>query len=239
MAHNHKVVGSNPTPATKKDFEFIFGVFFVYNRGMNLHRTSAKPDWEKVPTSKRTAIQKIAAATNGYATPGNAITVIGFIIVLYGLAAILDGKYWTGLLLLAAGRLLDVIDGIVADKTGTKSPLGEIFDAAADKFESLFTIAAIIVAGITNLWVIVALIIPQAIIPLLIFYKKRQGIGVHPTRTGKVSMALTWVGIVGLLAVEALGEPWLLAIGVYVIIGLSLVLGLYALWQYSTGRDAA
>ncbi len=30
MAHNHKVVGSNPTPATKKDFEGNFGVFFVF-----------------------------------------------------------------------------------------------------------------------------------------------------------------------------------------------------------------
>ncbi len=29
VAHNHKVVGSNPTPATKKDFEIDFGVFFV------------------------------------------------------------------------------------------------------------------------------------------------------------------------------------------------------------------
>jgi phosphatidylglycerophosphate synthase len=133
--------------------------------------------------------------------------------------------------------LLDVADGIVADKTGTKSPLGEIFDAVADKFETLFTIAAIIVTDSTNLWVIVALIIPQAIIPLLIFYKKQKGIGIHPTRAGKASMALTWVGIVGLLLVKALGGPLLLAFAVYAIIGLSLALGLYAFWQYTTGRD--
>jgi len=204
---------------------------------MNLHRTSEKPDWEKISTSKRTTIQKIAAATGGYLTPANLITIIGFGIVLYGLAYILNGEYWTGLLLLALGRLLDVADGLIADKTGTKSPLGEIFDAAADKFETLFTIAAIIVADITNLWVIVALIIPQAIIPMIIFYKKQKGIGIHPTRAGKISMALTWVGIVGLLLVKALGDAILLAVGVYIIIGLSLVLGLYALWQYTTGRD--
>jgi phosphatidylglycerophosphate synthase len=204
---------------------------------MNLHRTSAKPDWEKIPASKRTAIQKIAATTGGYLTPANVITIIGFGIVLYGLANILNGQYWTGLLLLAFGRLLDVADGIVADKTGTKSPLGEIFDAVADKFETLFTIAAIIVTDSTNLWVIVALIIPQAIIPLLIFYKKQKGIGIHPTRAGKASMALTWVGIVGLLLVKALGDPLLLAFAVYAIIGLSLALGLYAFWQYTTGRD--
>ena len=204
---------------------------------MNLHRTSAKADWQKIPASKHNVFQKIALATAGYLTPANLITIIGFGIVLYGLAAILDGQYWTGLVLLASGRLLDVADGIVADKTGTKSPLGEIFDAAADKFETLFTIAVIIAAGITNLWVVVALIIPQAIIPMLIFYKKQKGIGIHPTQAGKLSMALTWAGIVGLLLVKTLGDALIIEVATYVIIGLSLVLGLYALWQYSTGRD--
>jgi phosphatidylglycerophosphate synthase len=204
---------------------------------MNLHRTSAKPDWEKIPASKRTVIQKIAAATGGYVTPGNFITIIGFGVVLYGLLAILNGQFWTGLLLLTSGRLLDVADGVVANITGTKSPIGEIFDAAADKFETLFTIAVIIVADITNLYVVVALIIPQVIIPMLIFYKKQKGIGIHPTRAGKLSMALTWIALVGLLLVKALGGQIFLTVAVYVIIGVSLVLGFYALWQYSTGRD--
>jgi len=204
---------------------------------MNLHRSSAKPDWEHIPVSQYTTIQKIAAATGGFVTPGNAITVIGFVIVLFGLANILDGHYWIGLILLAFGRLLDIADGVAADRTDTKSPLGEIFDAAADKIGTLFTIAAIIVADVTNLWVIVALIIPQVIIPGLIFYKKRQGVGIHPTRAGKISMALTWVGIVGLLIAKALGHTLFLTVAVYVIIGLSLALGFYALWQYATGRD--
>lgn len=204
---------------------------------MNLHRTSARADWENIPASKHTPFQKIAAITGGYATPANLVTIIGFGIVLYGLATILDGQYWLGLLLLALGRLLDVADGVVADKTGTKSPLGEIFDAAVDKLETLFTIAVLILVDITNLWVIVALIIPQAIIPMLIFYKKQKGVGIHPTRVGKLSMALTWAGIVGLLLLEVLGNQVFLATGVYAIIGLSLVLGLYALWQYSASRD--
>ena len=204
---------------------------------MNLHRTSAKPDWENVKTSKHNVFQKIAAATDGVATPANAVTVIGFGIVIYGLLCIMNEQYWLGLILLAFGRLLDIVDGIVADKTGTKSPLGEIFDAVADKIGTLFTIIVIILADITNLWIILALIIPQVVIPMLILYKKGKGIGIHPTRPGKLSMALTWVGIVGLLILKAAGEPVWLAVGVYAIIGVSLVLGLYALWQYSTGRD--
>jgi phosphatidylglycerophosphate synthase len=204
---------------------------------MNLHRTSAKPDWENIPASQHTTIQKLAAATNGYVTPPNLITIIGLGIVIYGLVCILNQDYWLGLVSLAIGRLLDVVDGLVADGTGTKSPLGEIFDAAVDKIGTLLTILVIIYANITSWWIIVALIIPQIIIPLVIFYKKQKGVGVHPTRAGKISMALTWVGIVGLLIVKAFGDSAFLATGVYAVIGASLLLGLYALWQYSTGRD--
>ena len=204
---------------------------------MNLHRTSGTPDWENVKPTDRNAFQKMSAATRGIASPANIITVIGLGIVVYGLVLLLQQHYWPGLTLLAIGRLLDIVDGIVAESTGTKSPLGELFDAAADKIGTLLTIIALVVAGITDWWVIVALLIPQAIIPLVIFYKKRRGISVHPTRQGKLSMAFAWVGIVGLLVVKALNDLQPLAIGVYVVIGASLALGLYALWQYSTGRD--
>jgi phosphatidylglycerophosphate synthase len=203
---------------------------------MNLHRTSAKPDWENIPASQHTMVQKLAAATKGYLTPPNLITVIGLGIVIYGLICILNQSYWAGLLYLAVGRLLDIADGMVADQTGTKSPLGEIFDAAADKIGTILTIVVIIFTGITYWWVVVALIIPQVIIPLVSYYKRRKGIKVHPTRAGKLSMGLTWAGIVGLLVLKALGEPIIFAFGIYIIIGLSLVLGLYALWQYSTDR---
>jgi phosphatidylglycerophosphate synthase len=71
---------------------------------------------------------------------------------------------------------------------------------------------------------------------MIIFYKKLKSTSVHPSRTGKLSMALTWVGIIGLLLIKALEGPLFLVVGVYVIIGLSLILGLYALWQYSTAR---
>jgi CDP-diacylglycerol--glycerol-3-phosphate 3-phosphatidyltransferase len=204
---------------------------------MNLHRSAGQPDWELVKEADRTSVQKLAAATGGLMTPPNAITVIGLIIVILGLISILEQSYWIGLLLLTAGRLMDIVDGLVADKTGTKSSVGEIFDAAADKVGTILTLIVILFANITSFWVIVALIIPQLVIPIISFYKKRKGRGVHPTRAGKLSMALTWVGIVGLIIVKALDDPlWLVTI-FYTVIGVSLILGLYSLWQYMTNRD--
>lgn len=202
-----------------------------------MHRTTGKADWEETGPAARNTFQRLAAATHGIVSPANIITVAGLGIVIYGLVLLLQDRYWPGLVLVAAGRLLDIADGIVAQATGTKSPLGEIFDATADKTGTLLTIITLVVAGITYWWIIVALILPQVIIPVVVLYRRQRGRRVHPTWQGKFSMAAAWIGIVGLLVMKALDKSGLLAVGVYGLIGLSLLLGLYALGQYSTGRS--
>ncbi len=211
----------------------------VYNNDMNLHRTTGKPDWDSIHTADRTSFQRVAARTNGIVTPANIITIFGFGIVLYGLWAILSQQFWIGLIALAIGRLLDVVDGWVANATGTKSPLGELLDAAVDKIGTLLTIVIFFIAQVTYWWVIILLVLPQVAIPLVSFYKRRKGIKIHPTRIGKFSMASAWVGLVGLLVVRALGLTWPDGLVVFVdlFVILSFILGIYALWQYSTGRD--
>lgn len=204
---------------------------------MNLHRTTGTADWQAIQPARRSIVQKLAAATSGIVTPPNAITLIGLGLVVYGLSEIAVHNFWLGLSWLAVGRLLDIVDGAVAEATKTKSPVGEFFDAVADKIGTLLTIVTLIYAGVTYWWVIAALALPQVIIPLIIFYKKQKGIGVHPTRPGKLSMALAWVGIIGLLLARAVHSSQPLEATAYVIVGLSLMLGLYATWQYATGRD--
>lgn len=204
---------------------------------MNLHRTSGTPDWANVKVADRNVFQNMAAATRGIMSPANVITVIGLGIVVYGLVAIMQQQFWTGLVFLAIGRLLDIVDGLVAEATHTKSPLGELFDAVADKIGTLLTIAVLLIAGVAHWWAIMALIVPQVAITLLILYKKSKSIGVHPTRQGKLSMAAAWMGIVGLLLAKALNNPAVLTAAVYAIIASSVILGLYALWQYVTDRN--
>ena len=204
---------------------------------MNLHRTSGTPDWATVKAADRNVFQNMAAATGGIVSPANIITVIGLGMVIYGLVSILQQQFWAGLVLLVSGRLLDIVDGLVAEATHTKSPLGELFDAAADKIGTLLTIVVLLFADITHWWVIMALIAPQILITLVILYKKSKGIGVHPTRQGKLSMAAAWAGIVGVLLAEALLDPLALTLAVYTILAVSVILGLYALWQYATDRN--
>lgn len=206
---------------------------------MNLHRTTGKPDWQAVKPADYNAFQKVAAATYGIVTPANIITFIGFGLVILGLVDILNQQYWLGLTLLAVGRLLDIVDGAVAQATGTKSPLGELLDASIDKFGTVFTIAVLYIGAVAEWWVITLVLLPQVIIPLLVFYKRSKGIKIHPTRIGKLSMVATWVAIIGFLVAKATQNSGYFIIDIvsYAFAVASFILGSYALWQYATGRD--
>jgi len=100
---------------------------------MNLHRVNKVPDWEKVHPSRRKRLQKIAAATGGIATLGNVLTIAGATCVASGLIDVHQGRTRRGTWKIGIGRVIDIFDGIVADKTQTKSPLGEALDATVDK----------------------------------------------------------------------------------------------------------
>jgi phosphatidylglycerophosphate synthase len=202
---------------------------------MNLHRTAALPDWESIPPAKRTLVQQLAAKTGGIVTPPNLISLIGFIIVLYGLVSLLQQEFLAGLIALLAGRLLDIVDGWVADMTGTKSPLGELIDAAIDKIGTFLTLIVLYTAGVSEWWLLTLLLVPQIIISLLSFYKRYKKASIHPTRIGKLSMAGLWASISLLLLAEVMGLEWFSAVTVVVTI-LSSLLGFIAFWQYLTGR---
>lgn len=204
---------------------------------MDLHRTSAKPEWETTAPAQRTAIQNLAASTHGIVTPPNIITVVGLGLVVYGLIEIMQQHLWLGILWVIIGRLLDIADGMAAQATHTKSPLGEIFDATADKAGTFLTIIVFVLAGITPWWAALALALPQLIIAVVILYKKRAGQGVHPTRQGKLSMAALWLAAAGMFLTRALNAPFALVIATAIVTTASIALGFYALWQYATGRD--
>ena len=203
---------------------------------MNLHRTSGRPDWEKIKPQDRSFFQRLAVSTHGIISPANVITLIGFLLLVYGLMMIVRDEYWPGLVMLVIGRLLDVVDGMVAEATSTKSPLGEMFDAGVDKIGTLLTILILIVCNVAPWGLMAALVIPQVAISLVALYKKRRGEALHPTRPGKLSMATVWAGIAGILVSAALHNPVALVVAVDIVILVSCVLACYALWQYITNR---
>lgn len=202
---------------------------------MNLHRTTGASDWQAVSVSERNLWQRIAARTHGIVTPGNIVTVIGLGLVIVGLGALLQAHYIMGTILVVVGRLFDLLDGWLAHATATKSPLGEIFDAAADKVGTILTVVTLFVGMFGPWWLLCLLVLPHVAIPIIAYSGRRRHKKIHPSRLGKLSMAAAWVGLIGLIIVHAaqLSWPALGAIMVYAICLLSSAMGLWSALGYA------
>lgn len=198
---------------------------------MKLHRTNGRPDWATVASSDYTIWQKIAAATHGYVTPGNITTICGLALVAIGLLQLVAGEYVAGGVFVVIGRLLDLVDGWLAELTQTKSPLGEVMDAAADKVETLGAVAVLLVAEIAPLWVLLALVVPHVIIAGIAFVGRLRGAQLHPSRIGKMSMALLWIVVFGFI-VLSIADNAIVGTAVYAIALLTIALTTYAMVRY-------
>ena len=172
---------------------------------MNLHRADKKPEWSSVAFNDRTALQRLAAATGGVVTLANAATFIGITLVIMGLFEIIDKNYWWGVLLIVVGRLCDILDGWLADITKTKSPLGEMLDAAIDKLGTVLTVIVFYIANLAPWWLLTALLIPHLVIIGIAYNARRRGVDLHPSLSGKLSMATLWVVLFGFVVIQAFG----------------------------------
>lgn len=162
---------------------------------MNLHRAEKVGDWEQIPHEKRNRWQKIAAKTKGIITPANFITLTGGVLVIDGLYDFAFGDKKMGVAKIIFGRALDVADGYVADKTGTKSPLGEAFDVTVDKIalatalpvlvdKDIIPMASGIMIGAQNLANIA-----------ITGIAKSRGNEIHSSRLGKNTTFGQWAAI--------------------------------------------
>lgn len=205
---------------------------------MKLHRTTGRPDWAPVPLDARNGWQRVAAATKGILTIGNIFTIIGLVLVLFGLREIIDHHYYWGGVLLTVGRLCDLADGWFADLTNTKSPLGELLDAVVDKIGTVATIVALFIAMIAPWWALAAILLPHILIALVIALKRQKNIRVHPSPIGKLSMAAAWIGILGLIFIAGWQVTWphpAVAV-IDAVAAASVVTGFYTLIGYSRQR---
>lgn len=161
-------------------------------RSLNLHRTGAKADWEDVTPADRNAWQKLAASSRGILTPANAVSLAGAGLVLTGLIGLMNDLSLQNILLIIIGRLADFLDGYIADKTGTKSPLGETIDAGIDKLLAFAAIAGLWAAGLVPV-AILALIFVHSVFNSLVGVAGKAGRrGLNPSREGKLATAASW-----------------------------------------------
>src|SRR5882762_3724081 len=111
---------------------------------MSLHTSESIPQWELVPREEQNLPQRIAAATGGLLTPANTASILGYKIFGEGLIDIRKGNTLKGVVKIGVGRSLDLIDGWLAEKYGTKSPLGEFVDPAIDGAEIALALPVVV-----------------------------------------------------------------------------------------------
>src|SRR6266446_5236311 len=124
---------------------------------MDMHQAGESPDWTKVPPRNRNFWQQIAADTQGVGTPGNALSVLGFSLVVAGLLVVASRSLWEGTFLVGLGRIADLVDGVIAQRTGTKSPLGRLLDAGLDKAGALLALGVFAAVHVLPIWLAAAI----------------------------------------------------------------------------------
>jgi phosphatidylglycerophosphate synthase len=162
---------------------------------MDLHRTQSQAEWTYVEPEDQNTWQKLADKTNGIITPGNAISVAGAMAVGSGLLDISHGKTTSGLFKIGAGRYADIVDGKVADKTGTKSPIGEGVDAVIDKIELGAALPVLLSKEIitkTAFGSILGLNLANAGVSAVAKHRKTE---IHPSKAGKLATFGQWMAI--------------------------------------------
>jgi cardiolipin synthase len=205
-----------------------------YLKEMDLHTPGLKADWDSTPPGRRNAWQRLAASTGGLLTPGNLITWLGLAIVIFGLRQLAGGHLIPGVVIICMGRCLDVLDGMAAAYTKTKSPLGEITDVVADKVALFGCALVIVVRQLMPLYLILALVVIYILISLLGAAVRIGQIELHPTQTGKLYTASSWIGLLLYIFSDAARgfSHLLLRTGALIGIIITLALSIQSLYGY-------
>jgi phosphatidylglycerophosphate synthase len=174
---------------------------------IQIHRTGKVADWDAIPHGARNRWQRTAAATHGYVAPGNVVSLIGAVLSILGFVYVYQGKLLTGFVIIAGGRLCDILDGYIAHYSGTKSTIGETVDAGLDKLVILVAFVVFASTEIVPFAPLVALGVQQLVAAALGGYARLKGLHMHPSRWGKYSAILQWPALLLYIPVAAASSP--------------------------------
>jgi phosphatidylglycerophosphate synthase len=155
---------------------------------------------------------------------------------MIGLILILRGNLGSGIGLVVVGRLADILDGIVAEATKTKSPVGEAVDATIDKIVAFAALTVLTFVGLVPLFVGVLFLIHNVVTIGIFGLARLKGGGLHPNTLGKISTAGEWIVVTGFTAVYAFGPQTplfdTLKVGLYLLSGAIFVLAVISIMAY-------
>jgi phosphatidylglycerophosphate synthase len=206
---------------------------------MELHRTGKKADWELIPQGQWNSWQRLAARTHKIVTPGNIVSLLGLLLVGVGLVFVGRQQLWAGFIIIGVGRIFDILDGMAADRTGTKSHIGEGIDAGFDKLAALASLVVFTTSHILPLSFAIIIGGLSIITALFSLAADMRGRTIHPNIAGKVGTAVLWAALAGfVLGAATHSEAWNTVAGILAVtaIGLSGAATVHYIYGTFRGR---
>jgi phosphatidylglycerophosphate synthase len=161
-----------------------------------LHRLQSNHnDWDDIKDEDLSRLQRIAKKSHGIITAANAITIAGTVAVINGLSDFADGRKVEGTAKVLVGRLGDIADGAVADKTKTKGRFGRDLDPTVDKIQLAAGLVILTGADVLPIAATVAVAAPNIIGSIGSIAARKHGVEVNPSASGKHGAAAVWLGV--------------------------------------------
>ncbi|MBU3741858.1 MAG: CDP-alcohol phosphatidyltransferase family protein [Candidatus Kapabacteria bacterium] len=159
-------------------------------------------------------------------TASNVMSLVRLILTVPLVWMLWHDQRWTALMIAAVAAVTDWADGRIARATGTVSDWGKIIDPVADKVLVGSVVVVMTIKELLPLWFVICVVLRDVIILIGgIIIERRTGQITPSLMVGK--LAVTAVAITGMIAIMQ-WSPF-----VEIGIGLSSVLMVLSLWQYS------
>lgn len=167
---------------------------------------SVLPGWVK-DAGRGILAPVVRVAIALHLTP-NTITVIGLLITLAASALVASGWLLVGAAVLAAGSVLDAVDGALARAQGGGTAFGSFLDSTLDRASEAILYAGITVWFLTTLadptWPVLAAVVALAGSFLVSYARARaEGIGLNASvglapRTERLVLAIAGIAVAGM-----------------------------------------
>lgn len=166
-------------------------------------------------------------------TVPNLITVLRFLAVPLFVWLVVRGDYLEATIVLAVLGSTDWVDGYIARRFDQISSVGKWLDPLADRLAMIVVAVTFFATGIAPLWLLLVLVIPDAILLVYALVLFRGIPDLPVTYIGKIRTALLLAGTPLLLLHRALepGHEWLQVLA-YVLLVLGCLGHLMAWWGY-------